>query len=148
MSESSAGPVSPRVRIGAVALTLPFIALAVVGLVGNEATASANSAANRGEWSQVVSTTDRAHRWAPWSATPLELRAEAELGQHRLTAAQRDFERAVAEDSHDWSLWFELAQATNGAARRQALLEARRLNPLSPEIAEYVAAKPSLKVRP
>jgi hypothetical protein len=139
---------STRIRIGFLALVLPLIVLVVIGLVGNEATSSAKSAANSGNWRRVESKTQTAHRWAPWSATPLQLRAEAELAAGRLTSARREFERAVAKDSHDWTLWFELAQASGGSARRQALAEARRLNPLSPEIAQYVAANPILRVRP
>jgi hypothetical protein len=141
-------PVSTRMRIGAVAVTLPFVVFAVLGLVGNEATSSAKSAAGKGDWRRVATKTRTAHRWAPWSAVPLQLRAEAELAQGRLTVAQRDFKRAVAKDSHDWSLWFELAQASDGAARRQALREAQRLNPRSPEIAEYLAANPSVGRHP
>jgi hypothetical protein len=147
-SDTAAGLVSTRIRVSGVALTLPFVVFAVVGLVGNEATGSAKSAASRGDWRRVATKTRTAHRWAPWSAVPLQLRAEAELAQGRLTVAQRDFKRAVAKDSHDWSLWFELAQASNGAARRQALREARRLNPRSPEIAEYIAANPIVGAQP
>ena len=90
---------STRIRIGFLALVLPLIVLVVVGLVGNEATSSAKSAANSGNWRRVESKTQTAHRWAPWSATPLQLRAEAELAAGRLTPARREFERAVAKDS-------------------------------------------------
>ncbi|MBA3735474.1 MAG: O-antigen ligase family protein [Actinobacteria bacterium] len=146
--ESSTSVLPTRIRFGAAALAVPLIVFVVIGLVGNEATNSAKSAANVGDWRRVESKTQVAYRWAPWSATPLELRAEAQLAAGRVAAARRDFERAVAKDPHDWSLWFELAQSSDGRARRRALAEARRLNPLSPEIAEYLAANPTLKLQP
>jgi hypothetical protein len=137
-----------RIRLGAAALAVPLIAFVVIGLVGNEATNSAKSRANVGDWRRVESKAQSAHRWAPWSATPLELSAVAQLATGRTAAARREFERAVAKDPHDWSLWFELAQASDGTARRRALAEARRLNPLSPEIGAYVAANPTPKLQP
>jgi hypothetical protein len=50
-----------------------------------------------------------------------------------------------------WTLWFDLARATTGAAQRQALDHAARLNPLSPEIAELrreIAAEKVINVGP
>jgi hypothetical protein len=37
----------------------------------------------------------------------------------------------------DWAGWFDLALATNGAERSRAIARAKRLNPLSPEIAVF-----------
>jgi hypothetical protein len=53
-----------------------------------------------------------------------------------LAAARVSYRKAIAKDPHDWSLWYELAGASGGAARERALAQASRLNPLSPEIAE------------
>lgn len=134
---------SLRIRVSALALALALGAFVVVGLVANTATSSASNAANAGDWGRVETKTQTARRWAPWSATPLLLQAEAQLAAHRLAAARRDFRRAVAKDPHDWTLWFGLAQVSDGRAARRALAQARKLNPRSPEIREYLVTHPS-----
>jgi hypothetical protein len=139
---------SRRIRVSALALALALVAFVVVGLVANTATSSANNAANAGDWGRVETKTQTVRRWAPWSATPLLLRAEAQLATHRLAAARRDFGRAVAKDPRDWTLWFGLAQVSDGEAARRALVRARELNPRSPEITEYLAANPSVGAQP
>jgi cytochrome c-type biogenesis protein CcmH/NrfG len=45
--------------------------------------------------------------------------------------------KALAEDPGDWNLWFDLARASEGRAQVAALSNARRLNPLSPEVAAF-----------
>jgi hypothetical protein len=132
-----------RIRAGAVAISLSLLAFVVIGLVGNTATSSATNAANGGNWHRVESKTHSARRWAPWSATPLQLHAEAELAAGRLGAARRDFQRAVAKEPHDWTLWFGLAQVSDGGAANRALNQAQKLNPRSPEIREYLRAHAS-----
>jgi hypothetical protein len=134
------------VRAGAVAITLSLLVVVVIGLVGNTATSSGTNAANVGDWRRVESKTHTARRWAPWSATPLQLHGEAELGVGRLGPARRDFQRAVAKEPHDWTVWFGLAQVSDGRAARRALIQARKLNPRSPEIRQYLRAHPSLTV--
>jgi len=135
-----------RMRVSAVAVALALGAFVVISLVGNTATSSASNAANVGDWRRVEVKTQTARRWAPWSATPLLLHAEAQLAAGRLAAARRDFQRAVTKDPHDWTLWFGLAQVSDGRAARRALLEARKLNPRSPEIRQYLITHPSLTV--
>jgi hypothetical protein len=135
-----------RIRAGAVAVTLALVVFVVIGLVGNTATTSASNAANVGDWRRVQAKTQTAQRWAPWSATPLQLHAEAQLAAGRLGAARRDFQRAVAKDPHDWTLWFGLAQVSNGRAAQRALVRARKLNPRSPEITQYLITHPSPRV--
>jgi hypothetical protein len=132
-----------RIRAGAVAVTLSLLVFVVIGLVGNSATSSATNAANGGNWRRVEAKTQTARRWAPWSATPLQLHAQAELAAARLGPARRDFQRAVAKEPHDWTLWFGLAQVSDGRAARRALDQARKLNPRSPEIRQYLLAHPS-----
>jgi hypothetical protein len=132
-----------RIRAGVIAIASLLLLFAVVGLVGNTATSSATNAADAGDWRRVQAKADTARRWAPWSATPLQLHAEAQLAAGRLGSARRDFERAVAKESHDWTLWFGLSQVSDGRAARRALSQARRLNPRSPEIRQYLLAQPS-----
>ncbi len=69
--EASTSVLPTRIRLAAAVLVVPLIVFVVIGLVGNEATNSAESAANVGDWRGVESKTQLAHRWAPWSATPL-----------------------------------------------------------------------------
>ncbi len=79
----------------------------------------------------------RAIDWAPWSHEPWQLRGEAELLLEDDAAARRSLKRALELDPESWSTWFDLAVASRGAERARALAEAKRLNPLSPEIAEF-----------
>jgi hypothetical protein len=141
--EHSTFALSMRIRVSALALALALGALVVVGLVGNTATSSASNAANAGDWRRVESKTQTARRWAPWSATPLLLHAETQLAAGRLAAARREFQQAVTKDPHDWTLWFGLAQVSDGRAARRALAQARKLNPRSPEIRRYLVTHPS-----
>jgi cytochrome c-type biogenesis protein CcmH/NrfG len=134
---------SMRIRFSA---SLCWRSRLVAGLVGNTATTSASNAANVGDWRRVESKTQTARRWAPWSARPLQLHAEAQLAAGRLAAARRDFHRAVAKDPHDWTLWFGLAQVSDGREAQRALVQARKLNPRSPEITQYVLTHPSPRV--
>jgi hypothetical protein len=137
------------IRTAAVTVTLALVALVAfvaIGLVGNAATTSAVNAANVGDWRRVQSKTQTARRWAPWSATPSQLHAEAQLAGGRLAAARRDFQRAVEKDPHDWTLWFGLAQVSDGRAAGRALVQARKLNPRSPEISQYLLTHPSPRV--
>lgn len=121
---------------------------AFIGLLGNSKVAAARDAADDGSWQTVETKARSASRWAPWLSEPWELLATSQLARGQLSASRASFRKAISKDPRDWTLWFELAQASDGRARRQALAEARRLNPLSPEIAEYVAANPTPKVRP
>jgi len=46
-----------------------------------------------------------------------------------LPAARVSFRKAISMDSGDWELWYRLASASGGQARRHALREAARLFP-------------------
>ena len=61
------------------------------------------------------------------------------LSQPTAARARPYFLKAIARDKRNWQLWLELAWASRGADQRRALAEASRLNPLSPEIADYRA---------
>jgi O-antigen ligase len=79
----------------------------------------------------------KARRWAPWSSEPWQRLGEAQLAAGELAPARDSFRKAIAKEPTDWQLWFHLAEASSGAARRTALAEANRLNPLSPELAAF-----------
>ena len=93
----------------------------------------ANASADDGDWKHAASHAASAHTWLPWSTAPLRLRGEALLAQGRTAAARVVFRDALSKDPGDWSLWLDLARAGD----RSALAEAKRLNPLSPELAEF-----------
>lgn len=134
-----------HVRVGVVVASLAVAALSVAALVGNRALADGESALNN---SQVTVAADRARvalRWAPWSAQAHRLLAEAQLADGDLESAREELRQAVAADPRDWALWFALAQTTSGSEGERALAEARRLNPLGPEVQSYA---PSLVARP
>jgi hypothetical protein len=135
-------------RAAALALLVAVAGFGLVGLIGNRAVAAAGRAADSGNWGRVESKAGTASRWAPWSAKPWQLRAEAQLAEGREAAAVADFRKAIAEDPRDWTLWFGLAQASRSPLRRLALAHALRLNPRSPEIADYMAANGIRKVKP
>ena len=126
-----------RARVAVLALAAPVLAIALVAHVGNRATASSATAIDAGEPDRALSHARRAIDWAPWSHEPWQLRGEAELLLEDDAAARRSLRRALELDPESWSTWFDLAVASGGAERARALAEAKRLNPLSPEIAEF-----------
>ena len=75
--------------------------------------------------------------WAAWSAQPWQALGETELAHGRLPAARASFARAIGKDRTDWELWLDLAFASTGKPQRVALAQAARLNPLSPEVAQF-----------
>jgi O-antigen ligase len=127
---------SPRLRYGLLTGTLALAAVAFVGLVGNMALAQSADAARAGDWDQSESKARRAETWAPWSPEPWQRIGQAQLGRGELANARASFRTAIAHDERDWNLWLDLARASAGKAQLDALAQATKLNPLSPEIAQ------------
>ena len=134
-AEGAAATVSGRRRTVALVLLVPLAAFAIVAEVGNSALARSVSAANREQPTLAERLARRAHRWAPWSAQPWQRLGEAQLAAGDLGGARRSFDHGVELDRTDWSLWYDLAEASTGPARAAALAQTSRLNPLSPEVA-------------
>lgn len=130
-------PMSPRLRYGLLAGTLALAAVAFVGLVGNMALSESGKAARAGDWAKSESQARRAATWAPWSPEPWRLVGEAQLARGKLADARESFRTAIGKDERDWSLWLDLARASGGRAQLAALDQASRLNPLSPEVAQF-----------
>jgi O-Antigen ligase len=128
---------SRRTRAIALVATVALACVAFVCLVGNLATSESANAAHDGSWNAAATQARRAIRWVPWSAEPWRLLGEAQLGAGNTAAAAQSFRKAIAKDPGDWNLHFDLARATTGRAQLAALAGASRLNPKSPEVAEF-----------
>jgi hypothetical protein len=125
-----------RSRVTVLGLAVPVLAVALVMHVGNRATAASIAAIDRGEPDRALAQAQRAIDWAPWSDEPWQLRGEAELLRERDAAARKSLTRALELNPESWSTWLDLAVASRGTEREHALAEAKRLNPLSPEVEE------------
>ena len=69
-------------------------------------------------------------------------RASPRRSSARTTGPRRgiSLQRALAKDRNDWVTWLDLVAATSGKAQLAALVQASRLNPLGPEIAQVYGA--------
>ncbi len=122
-----------------VTAALVVSAFALVGLIGSSALDKGWDALGRGEPARALDEAEVAERWSPWSSDPLRLAAAAVSLDGDDAAARGYLRRAIERDPADWNLWFDLAQVSDPAEERPALAQALRLNPLGPEIAEYLA---------
>jgi hypothetical protein len=128
---------SPAVRYGALGVALAIGAVGFVFLVGNMLLSRATAAASGAKWATAARDAHRAASWLPWSTQPWQQLGEAQLGQGQSAAAQVSFRKAISKDKSDWNLWLDLARASTGKTQRAALVQATKLNPLSPEIAAF-----------
>jgi Flp pilus assembly protein TadD len=101
------------------------------GLVGNSALATAQSANRSGNWDKAAVQARRAHTWMPWSPKPLLALGTAQLRAGLRDDARASFERAASVDSKDWAVWADLASASSGAERDDALRKVVELFPRS-----------------
>ncbi len=127
---------SPRLRYSLLGGTLLLITVAFVGLVGSMALAQSADVARAADWEESERKARRAATWAPWSPEPWQRIGESQLARGELGNARASFRKAIAKDEGDWSLWLDLARASEGRAQLDALAQATRLNPLSPEVAQ------------
>lgn len=132
-------------RASAVVVVLVAGALALVGLVANSALSASSHATTNERWRSAETQARKAIRWAPWSSEGWQQLGELQLQQAKFAEARASFQRAIAKDGSNWNLWFDLALASGGAGKRRAALEALRLNPRSPEIAQI---RPALGLAP
>ena len=131
---------SSRTRVGLGIAAAALGAAALLGLVGNSALSASESAAAAGNWSLAERHAHTAIRWLPWSPAGWQRLGEAQIGAHDRVAAEHSLRRAIAKDRNDWVVWLDLVAASRGEAQTSALVEASRLNPLSPEIAQVYSA--------
>jgi hypothetical protein len=126
-----------RAGVLAAATSSVLLMAALAGLAGSNALAASAAAAREGRWGAAAAQAGLARRWAPWSAEPWRRLGEAELARGRRAVARHDFARALAKDPHDAATWLDLAGASNGRAARRALAHVRRLDPRSPDLADF-----------
>jgi hypothetical protein len=130
-----AHPLRPKVRMTALGGTAVLVAFVLLGLLGNSAISASSKSADAGRLARAESQARRAMNFAPWSAEPWRRLGEEQVLAGKSAAARASFRKALTKDRRDWTLWFELAQASRGRERADALHEASRLNPRSLEIA-------------
>jgi O-antigen ligase len=137
-------PLGREARLSLGATVAAFATAALIGLIGNSAVSASEDAARDGDWPKAVAEARKAASWAPWSSEPWRVRGEAELGRGNLGEAASSFRTALGSSPEDWQLWFQLALSTSGREHDQALRRAEKLNPLSPQLREYRAARDQL----
>jgi hypothetical protein len=133
--ETSRTDLAWRARGPALAAAVAVICLAVVVTVGNSELGSATNALQDGNWQTAGAKARTASHWMPWSSAPWRTLGEAQLAQQQFSAARTSLGKAIAKDPNDWHLWLDLASASTGKRKALALARARRLNPLSPDLA-------------
>ncbi|HEY8860345.1 MAG TPA: O-antigen ligase family protein [Gaiellales bacterium] len=122
------------VRAGILAALAVLAVCALVGLRGNAATAASQRAASAGHWVAAEGDARTAVTWEPWSADARVALGAALLGEGRNAEARTAFEAAIAREPRSWVAWYDLARASTGTARQNALTHARRLDPHEPQL--------------
>jgi hypothetical protein len=123
-------------RLGSLGLVLTLTGFVLFGLLGNSALSVSKSARGDHNFAKAETQAHRAAHLQPWSSKPWEALGFAQSASGDIRGARTSFRRAIAKDSGDWTFWYDLAAVTKGAARKQALLQAKKLNPRSPELAK------------
>jgi O-antigen ligase len=126
-------PLRRGVRLGGALVAVGLAAGTFVLLTGNRDLDSVAAAADSGS-PALESRARTAERWVPWSPDPPRWRATAALRRGDRPEARRLIGKALARDSSDWSLWVEMAAASDGAERVRAIRRAKRLDPRGPEV--------------
>jgi hypothetical protein len=137
--ERERAPLPSSARAALLALTLAVCAFSFVGLLGNTAIASSQHAIVDGRWGTAASQARKAVRWAPWEPQGRQLLGEARFALGQRGTGLADVRWAIRAEPSNWDLWWTLALLTGGRTRRDATLEALRLNPRSPELADWIA---------
>jgi predicted Zn-dependent protease len=109
-------------------------------LIGNSYLSAAREGAAADRPTEAMDKAAAARGWAPWSSEPWEALGEAQLTAGQLAAARTSLREGIERDPSNFDLWLDLMLASRGEQLAQAYLEARRLNPLSRELAEIESA--------
>jgi tetratricopeptide (TPR) repeat protein len=124
-------PLRPATRYIAAIAAVAAAVFATVTLLGNAALSRSEAARERGQSPKALDEARRAHRLLPWSPAPWQALGRAQATAGLLTQARSSFRAALAKDDGDWQIWYELAGASAGKARRIALRRAAVLFPRS-----------------
>jgi tetratricopeptide (TPR) repeat protein len=124
------------VRTTGMVLAVGLTGFALWALIGNSALSASEDARADHNWTKAEDQARKARDLMPWSPEPWEALGFAQAARGDARAAAASFRRAIERDPGDWTLWFDLAAVAKGREREHALTEARRLNPLSPELEE------------
>lgn len=120
----SADPAPVRAVVPAAAV---LAVAALLAYAGNARLATAQDAAQRGDFARARSAAEAATRWQPYSPQPWVVIGDVASSRSDRVAAYR---HAVGLDPVDWSLWQRLANVSKGKLRRLAQAKAAQLNPL------------------
>ena len=134
------GLTSPQ-RWSALAVIAALAIFTGIAWRGNHATNASTDALEQGRYQAALSDARTATRWIPWDSEPWRLLGAAKLALGDRRSARTDLRTAVHKDPRDWFLWYELARASGGEARREALARATRLNPIGVRIQPLSATK-------
>jgi tetratricopeptide (TPR) repeat protein len=118
-----------RLRVATLVAAIPLAAFVFAAQLGNNALGASDRAAAADDQPKAAADARRARRWLPWSAEPWQRLGEAQLAAGNVEAARRSFQEALDRDPAEWSAWLDLAHATQGRERADALSRANRLNP-------------------
>jgi hypothetical protein len=121
--------VSGPVRVAAVTAIVAVAGIAAFGLVGNSTVKASDSARRDGDLPRAASDARRARTWMPWSPRPWSALGEAQLAAGLPRQARKSFLKAASMDSGDWHLWYDVARASSGTLRVEALRRAVALYP-------------------
>ena len=129
-------PLRPGVRVSALVGVVALLGFSLLGLLGNSAVSASSKSADGGHYARAESQARHAAKVAPWSSEPWRKLGDAQALSGDLAAARASFRKAITKDRRDWTLWYDLAVASRGAARQRAFAEASRLNPLDTRLSE------------
>ena len=121
-------------RAAALLVMLAVVAFVFVAQLGNDAVAASERAATRGDYPGALADARSARDLLPWTARPWQQIGEAQFAEGELDTARASFRAAIRRDGSNSAFWRDLALTLDGQARRKALAEATRLNPLSPAL--------------
>jgi hypothetical protein len=116
-------------RAATIALAAAIAAFSLVGLIGNSALATSDTATSNGDVARGQTYARRAATWMPWSAEPWRALGAAQRSSGDPAAARTSFAHAVSVDSGDWRSWYGLALTSRNATRTHAFRRARSLYP-------------------
>jgi hypothetical protein len=116
-------------KIAALLVIAALAVFSLLGLVGNSALATSNTATGRGNFAKAEVYAHRAARWMPWSADPWRALGAAQRSAGRPAEARASFRKGIGIDSGDWRLWYGLSLTSSSSTSADAYARAVALFP-------------------